>query len=93
MQKPSTFSMIPSYGTLTELQLQIVINRLESENRIMRKLSTREGFHKYYYSQLKNYKTKNEAFDYVNKQYQSLFGRFRYSDFNSFHQISLYYGN
>jgi hypothetical protein len=91
MQKTETSSVNPNDWTLAELQREI--NRIKSQNYIMRKLSTRKGFYEYYFFKLKTHKTTEEAFDYVNKQYQFLFGQYRYLDYNAFKLMAASNGN
>jgi len=42
------------------------------------------GFFSFYYENLKNFKTHNAAFDYVNQLYYELFGEYKYNSYNSF---------
>ena len=72
---------------IKEKELVILIAKLEKENEIMKKLSTRKGFYEYYFDLLKTSKTKIEAFNKVNKLYLTLFGQKRYSDFSTFQKL------
>ena len=69
-----------------ELALQAQIEKLQAQNELMRKLSTKKGFCQYYFDVLPDFKFCNEAFDHVNSLYLELFGENRYSDFVSFRQ-------
>ena len=75
---------------IEEKKLENYIQKLEAENKIMRKLSTVSGFYNMYFEKLKN--TDNlTAFNEVNEIYYSLFNRKRFSDFLSFKKIQGYY--
>jgi hypothetical protein len=91
MQKTETISVLPINGTLADLQNYI--EHLEAENAIMRKLSTRKGFYSRYFSNLKISETAIEAFNLVNKEYHSLFGNHRFTDYESFKRIVALNGN
>lgn len=67
--------------------LKIWIAKLEKENEIMKKLSTRKGFYDFYFEKLKTSKTKIQAFNKVNNLYLSLFGEKRYGDFATFKSL------
>ena len=70
-----------------------IIASLELQNSQMLELATRKGFFNVYYDNCKKFKTKQEAFNVVNKKYFSLFGVLRYTDFNRFKKINSYYNN
>ncbi|WP_281225379.1 hypothetical protein [Flavobacterium aquiphilum] len=74
-----------------ENAFRIRIEQLEKKIELMRKLSTTTGFYLHYFSELKNHKSNKQCFDGVNELYHSLFGEYRYSDFNSFKVTSNYY--
>lgn len=74
-----------------ENALRIYIAKLEKENELYRKLSSTDGFYEEYYRLLSTAKTNKEAFDGLNETYFQLFGRYRYSDFNTFKVITNYY--
>jgi len=90
MSKTETISVCPINGTLAELQNYIEL--LEKENALMRKLSTRKGFYDRYFSKLKTHESFIEAFNAVNKEFHSLFGKHRFENYDSFKQIINYYG-
>lgn len=60
------------------------LEQLHAENKIMRQLATREGFYKYYFSQLKHHETNTDCFNAVNELYFDLFGEYRYSNYKVF---------
>lgn len=76
-----------------ENALRIHIEKLEKENAEMRRLSTRKGFYNAFFDKLKTATSNKEAFNEVNEQYHALFGKYRYSDFNTFKRMSNYYNN
>lgn len=76
-----------------ENALRIRIEKLEKENAIIRKLSTVKGFYDEYFIKLRTAKSNTEAFNQVNEEYYSLFGHYRYSDWNSFKVMTNYYKN
>lgn len=53
---------------------------------IIRKIATAKGFYDYFFSLLPNpkFRTRNEAFEYVNTLYFELFGEYKYSSYQSF---------
>lgn len=69
---------------------KIEIEKLKTENELMRQLSTDEGFSFYYYTQCKEHRTNKDAFNYVNELYFALFGEFRYIDFYSYKRVLIY---
>lgn len=73
--------------TIEKKELENYINQLERENEIMKKLSTRKGFYKYYFDLLNCSKTKAQAFNKVNKLYFQLFGKKRYDNFSVFSEM------
>lgn len=84
MSKTETINVNYSKLTLAELKKEIKI--LESENERMKKLSTRKGFYKYFFSKLPSYRSLEESFNVVNEEYHSLFGQYRYPSFEYFKQ-------
>jgi hypothetical protein len=74
-----------------ENALQLEVKKLELQNAKMKKLATTEGFFKVYFETCKDSKTNQEAFNIVNEQYYSLFGKYRYADYSSFKNITTYY--
>jgi hypothetical protein len=76
---------------LEENALRIYIKKIEKENEKMRVLSSQSGFYSEYFTALKTAKSNKAAFDAVNEEYHKLFGRYRYSDWNSFHRMTYYY--
>lgn len=70
---------------------QIEIEKLKLQNEKMKKLSTREGFFKSYFESLKDFKTKELAFEKVNSLYYELFGIKRYDNFLDFVRITKHY--
>lgn len=74
-----------------ENALRIYIAKIEKENEKMRLLSTKNGFYSEYFKELKTAKTNKQAFDTVNEEFHKLFGRYRYSDWNSFMVMANYY--
>ncbi len=76
---------------IEENTLKNYIAKLEKENAIMQKLSTRKGFYKQYFNFLSTSKTKIEAFNKSNDLYFSLFGKYRYSNFLQFKKIINFY--
>lgn len=89
MSKTETISASLNYGSLAELQNYI--QQLEAKNSLMQKLSTRLGFYTHYFANLAFYKSTKECFDSVNKEYFSLFGSHRYTDYQSF-KMALHHG-
>jgi hypothetical protein len=76
-----------------EKAMRILIAKLEKENIEMRKLATRKGFYNEFFNELKTATSNKEAFNTINEKYHELFGRYRYSDFNTFKRMSNYYNN
>lgn len=74
-----------------ENALRIYIQKIENENAQMRKLSTVAGFYNEYFNELKTAKSNREAFNLVNERFHSLFGHYRYSDWDSFKKMVNYY--
>lgn len=67
-----------------EQKLQQQLTDLQEQNELMRQLATPEGFFKYFFKQLPNYKNQVECFNAVNDQYFDIFGEYRYSSYYSF---------
>ena len=74
---------------IEENDLKILIAKIENENLMMRKLSTRKGFYASYFENLKNSKTKIEAFNKVNDSYYSLFGTYKFNSFLDFRMLTI----
>jgi hypothetical protein len=91
MTKTETISAQQNELTLAELKREISI--LESENEIMRKLSTRKGFYQYYFSKLPYYETFLACFNAVNDEFLDLFGSYRYLSYGEFKKITVHNGN
>lgn len=70
-----------------ENALRIYIAKLETENAVMRKLSTLEGFYSEYFIKLKSASSNKSAFDELNETYFELFGKYKYSDYNAFQTV------
>jgi hypothetical protein len=79
--------------TPEENALRIYIEKLEKENSEMKILFTKNGFFKEYFKKLKTAKNNIEAFNEINERYHELFGKYRYSDYNTFKRMSNYYNN
>lgn len=78
---------------LEENELRIYIEKIERENKLMRKFASVKGFYDEYYAEVSKVSSNKEAFDNVNELYYSVYGKYRYSDYNSFKRISNYYNN
>jgi hypothetical protein len=76
---------------LEENALRIYIEKIEKENEKMRVLSSQSGFYSEYFTTLKTAKSNKTAFDAVNEEHHRLFGRYRYSDWNTFKRMTNYY--
>ena len=70
--------------TQQQLALQVENEKLRKENEIMRQIASTEGFYQYYFSKIGCFKNRRETFKYVNNLYNTYFGCFRYSDYDSF---------
>lgn len=72
--------------TITQyhLAIQAENEKLRKENELMRQIASTDGFYDYYFKQIINFKTRREAFVYVNNLYKGFFGCLRYSDYDSF---------
>lgn len=76
--------------TITEeKEARIYIAKLEKENEIMKKLSTRLGFYTLYFDSLKCCSTKELAFEKVNNLYTEMFGFKRYESYLHFQELKL----
>ena len=60
------------------------LDKLQFENDLLRKLATKRGFINVYYSNLKNFDTNTECFDFVNDLHKKHFGEHKYMNYNSF---------
>lgn len=76
-----------------ENALRAQCQKLEAQNELMRKLSTRDGFYSQYFEEIPRSRTNEEAFNKVNDLYRELFGEDRYSDFDSFKKVTRRYFN
>lgn len=76
-----------------ENALRIYVAKLEKENLEMRNLSTVKGFYDEFFKNLKTAKTNTEAFNRVNERYYELFGKYRYSEYNTFKRMTNYYND
>lgn len=72
-------------------QLQEILRKenekLKQENELMRTIATADGFYNYFFKISLNFKTREDAFDYVNELYYKLFGCYRYTNYHSFRTI------
>lgn len=73
--------------TQEEKALRIHIEKLEIQLEQMKQLGTTSGFFNAYFKQLKTASTNDEAFNVINEQYYSLFGRYRYSSYDTFRKV------
>lgn len=73
----------------TSEQLSKEIEQLREENKIMKEIATPTGFFGFYFRTLKNEKftTNTACFNYVNELYNSFFGEYKYSDYDTFRKI------
>jgi hypothetical protein len=69
------------------------IEKLEKTITLMVQLSTINGFYQNYFEKLRNAKSNIEAFNQTNDMYFSLFGKYRYSDHDSFKKTIHYHKN
>ncbi len=67
---------------LKEMQAQIA--EVTAQYQLARTIGTREGFFQRYFKLLPDARTKFEAFEQVNREYEEIFGEEKYSDFQSF---------
>ena len=74
--------------TQLEIAQKHEIEKLQEKLQLMIQLSTREGFYKFYFSKLNEYETNVKCFNEINEIYRSIFGEYRYSDFNSFRKFT-----
>lgn len=73
--------------TQEEKALRIHIEKLQLQLDQMKALSSVSGFYNAYFKQLKTATSNSEAFNVVNEQYYNLFGRYRYSSYDSFSKL------
>lgn len=73
----------------TSEQLQKEIEQLRLENQIIKEIATPSGFFNFYFRTLKNenFTTNTACFNYVNELYNSFFGEYKYSDYDTFRKI------
>ena len=63
----------------------------DAQIKLMREISTRDGFTRKFYQYLRESKiTQQQAFDKLNEQYEQLFGKKRYSNFESYRKTRDY---
>ena len=60
---------------LEENELRIYIEKIERENKLMRKFTSVKGFYDEYYTEVSKVSSNKEAFDNVNELYHSLYGK------------------
>ena len=76
-------------SNIKKIEMRKELNSLKSKVDLMEKLSTKSNFFKFYFENLKNFKSQEDCFNYVNEIYNSLFGQKRYENYqNFFSQIS-----
>lgn len=92
MTKTETINVNQSELTLQQ-ELQKEIQILEAENERMKKLSTRIGFFEQFFLNLPFYECAIACFNFINDEYHSLFGQYRYSDYESFKQAKYHISN
>ena len=67
-----------------ENALRIENIRLNKENEIIKKLSTKQGFFGQYYCNLRTCKNNIEAYEQVNNEYFKYFKEFRFHSYEAF---------
>ncbi len=67
--------------------------QLEDKIALMRKLGNHEGFYQHYWSILKDFNSRESAFEHLNQIYFDCFGEYRFSDYNSFRRSHNYHQN
>jgi uncharacterized protein with ParB-like and HNH nuclease domain len=87
MQKTETGSVDQAELTLQQ-QFQQEIETLKSQNERMKNLSTRASFFNEYVLNLPFYETAVACFNSINDEYHSLFGQYRYSNYDNFKYLS-----
>jgi hypothetical protein len=65
------------------------IQILEQGNLILKILSTKNGFHGFYTSCLRDFKTDKERFDYCNQYFKEISGVYKYESFEEFKGIQI----
>lgn len=78
---------------IEENAFRVYIAKIEKEKELMRKLADKDGFYSEYYQKLRTAKSNKAAFEELNDLYFELFGKYRYSDWNSFKKMTNYYNN
>lgn len=78
---------------IEENALRVYLAKVEKDKELMRTLTNKDGFYSEYYKKLTNAKSNKIAFDELNELYFELFGKYRYSDFNTFKRVTNYYNN
>lgn len=72
--------------SLQNLLLYQKIKMIESQNAIMKMISTRKGFNAFYDSSMWQFKTPVACFNYCNSCFFDLFGSLKYESFEAFLQ-------
>ncbi|MFD0763000.1 hypothetical protein ACFQZW_12990 [Lutibacter aestuarii] len=62
--------------------------KLATEFNLLKKLVTVKGFHNEWFNSLPKFKTREEAFDYLNETYYQLVGVQRYSSYKAFQNVN-----
>ena len=70
-----------------KLEQKKEIEKLTAKIKLMKQLTTKEGFFNYYFELLKNSKSKEQAFNIVNDLYCKLFGVNRFCSFLEFSKM------
>lgn len=71
--------------------MRIQMQQLEAKIELMKQLRTSEGFIRYFFKEIDNYKNRAECFNAVNELFYQLFGEYRYSDYDSFRRVCNHY--
>lgn len=70
--------------TQLEIALQAENKKLADKLQLMQTIATRDKFYTHFFKISLNYKTRKEAFDYLNTLYAELFGDVLFSSYESF---------
>ena len=65
-------------------EMFLELELLKRTTDLMKNLSSKENFFKYYFSLLPKSESKQQAFEKTNEMYLELFGMYRYSSFADF---------
>lgn len=77
-----------------ENALRLEVEKLRSENEMMKQISTLSGFFELYFKNCKSEKFRIDAFEKTNEIYRQLFGKERFPSHESFKMaINRYYNN